>query len=751
MSAGATKFNSFLGFIRASYFRLVFIFFIVLALYIQSTLLSYFVKSEQLAEFIKNFHNHELNNYFAISRIVLSIIGNGSEIVASAMVLLLMREFLLFNTQNIYGYTTNELDAVAAKQGQYYAKIFSYIILGVLIYILARPYFTFTGTFLSGTFLCKNSPAYDVNWFSSVLSFPAKCSPNIGNYGGWSALAINLFAISCLSLLFFQILRGRAQWLKRYIIPYLFFAISLGVIIHVSALAVPLFSARVFGPFALVMIFHAVVLSLFCAFLYRRGIVPLALFVFTIAVSNGLRPEDKTRFLTNTPAVVQRSEDYAAKFACRSFGIRAGQPIPVFIVTAEGGGYYAAYFSSRFMSHLTNKVSKKMPWFKDHIYALSGVSGGGLGMTLFFKALHHDKGRQSEITKKFFEYDFLTPLIASIAFVDSRSLIESTLFGLETRASRNRAVALELAFEEAWGYASEEGKGHGASNKFEEDFLRLQSDEIPVFLNGTVANNGLPVLIAPLQVTWKSADLNPFYNFSELTENHIATSTAVGISARFPYVIPTAPILPYKWGVPKKTDEFCNPGIANARKPNGNKKGEPKECKLAVIADGGYFDNSGMATALVLGRDFNSALSDGSDCNASTRIFKIHILRIRTSDALDPLDEISGSTSELSAPLWAVYNARAVHREQLNHIATGEGYCVMEASLFSSMPDTLSGCRKVKTSRCTELETLPITWFLSDEAKTRIEERAACEASNIGDEILHILNSAGTRSNAAAP
>ena len=56
---------------------------------------------------------------------------------------------------------------------------------------------------------------------------------------------------------------------------------------------------------------------------------------------------------------------------------------PVFIVTAEGGGIYAASAISFFLA----QMEERCPAFAEHIFAISGVSGGSVGASLFDAAL----------------------------------------------------------------------------------------------------------------------------------------------------------------------------------------------------------------------------------------------------------------------------------------------------------------------------------------------------------------------------
>ncbi|WP_340671948.1 hypothetical protein [Bradyrhizobium ottawaense] len=59
---------------------------------------------------------------------------------------------------------------------------------------------------------------------------------------------------------------------------------------------------------------------------------------------------------------------------------------PVFIVAAQGGGIYAANNAARFLARMQDLC----PAFRQHLFAISGVSGGSVGSAIFAAALHAD-------------------------------------------------------------------------------------------------------------------------------------------------------------------------------------------------------------------------------------------------------------------------------------------------------------------------------------------------------------------------
>ena len=55
------------------------------------------------------------------------------------------------------------------------------------------------------------------------------------------------------------------------------------------------------------------------------------------------------------------------------------KPYPVFVVAVSGGGIYAASSAATFLAELQDECSR----FGQHVFVISGVSGGAVGATLF--------------------------------------------------------------------------------------------------------------------------------------------------------------------------------------------------------------------------------------------------------------------------------------------------------------------------------------------------------------------------------
>jgi hypothetical protein len=270
-----------------------------------------------------------------------------------------------------------------------------------------------------------------------------------------------------------------------------------------------------------------------------------------------------------------------------------GTKYPVFLISAQGGGLYAAYNTAVVLARLQDRC----PAFAQHIFAVSSVSGGSLGAAVFAalsrsragntrnpspcseldgevpeSAADDNKAKRGSFeiaTKRILEHDFLSPLIAGALFPDF--LQQFVPFKVPVF---DRARALEYAWEEAWRAGTTESKDE--QSLFGSSFRQLwdpTKSSPALFLNTTVVETGGRMIIAPVRLREQTAAPSSILDLAE--DMDMPLSTAAGLSARFPYVTPA--------------------GFFEARAPFD----ETVKVKIR-LGDGGYFENSGVATAFDL-------------------------------------------------------------------------------------------------------------------------------------------------------
>jgi hypothetical protein len=335
---------------------------------------------------------------------------------------------------------------------------------------------------------------------------------------------------------------------------------------------------------------------------------------------------------------------------------------PVFIVTAQGGGIYAAQNAARFLA----KIQDLCPSFRQHLFAISAVSGGSVGAATFAAALHADKdsldggastgqacdkiaGFLNGVTRAqelsvpgvveqrvadILKTDFVAPLAAGFFFSDF-----TQLFTPISLPFFDRARFLEYALENAGDSMLESGgSAPGQTNLLRADFQShwAADNSMPaLLLNTTDVGSGKRVVIAPFDIDPshpKDTDLCTLAKVQRSADGasvtskslHIPLSTAAFASARFPWLTPAA------------TVTLANDCIT--AKP------------VARLVDGGYVENSGIETALALIRQLRR-VQGTSDLPK----FRIYLLSLANGD-FD--DHGTFQFGELMEPIRALFSTQ---------------------------------------------------------------------------------------------
>lgn len=366
------------------------------------------------------------------------------------------------------------------------------------------------------------------------------------------------------------------------------------------------------------------------------------------------------------PITIESSfrEWYAAR-ADRAAYRAAGKKYPVYVVAAQGGGVYAAYQSAVFLARMQDLC----PSFATHLFGVSGVSGGSVGAAAYSalvkeyaenraigalseacgrlgapqpsgeersaEARRDARGRRIAFrAHRMLSQDFLSPLISAMLFPDF-----TARFSPVAIPSFDRARALEFAVERSWdvGVASPRGGAAGdaeadaptAANRLREGLLEYWSPEgvaPALFLNATETETGRRIVFSPIP------DLGPSIRSYQLAvapredglTPDLRLSTAAVASARFPYVTPAASMA--------------------LRAVEGEDGTWPK----LRLVDGGYFENSGVDTAMAVVEQIQAieALRD----EIEVRLIVFDLTRDRFRGA-------SYSFSEVLAPISTILNA----------------------------------------------------------------------------------------------
>jgi hypothetical protein len=312
----------------------------------------------------------------------------------------------------------------------------------------------------------------------------------------------------------------------------------------------------------------------------------------------------------------------------------------VYIVATEGGGIRAAYWTAAVLTALQDAA----PPFADHLFAISSVSGGSVGATVF-TSLVADTNRAVAVSdcdamntpdrqKKFrfaaqqvLSYDSLAPTLASLLHAD---LVQRFL---PVGFIPDRAKALETGWERGWRTHIRSANG-GDDDFLSTGFMKMYASRpnvlIPsLFLNGTIVERGNRIIASNCVIDGNDpqnqvphGDVPNSYDILNQIGSDIRLSTAAHNSARFTYVSPAGSIL--------------NPGL------------------IDHVVDGGYFENSGGQTAADLLRRLQRLHPE-----VTFNLILIRYQEVKADGSAVPLPKATRFMNEVLSPLRALLNTRS--------------------------------------------------------------------------------------------
>jgi hypothetical protein len=161
------------------------------------------------------------------------------------------------------------------------------------------------------------------------------------------------------------------------------------------------------------------------------------------------------------PLAVRRpllAEDFRAWQAAR--GAHGGEP--VYLVAAAGGASRAAFWAGTLLLELERQARSQGKRFAPTSYAMSGVSGGSLGLAAFAGSLavrDPDYERTAAEVGAFLGQDYLAPLLGYLLYPD----LLARFWPFPCPAC-DRSLALEGAWERGWEqrFPLSPGRGRGS-------------------------------------------------------------------------------------------------------------------------------------------------------------------------------------------------------------------------------------------------------------------------------------------------
>lgn len=308
------------------------------------------------------------------------------------------------------------------------------------------------------------------------------------------------------------------------------------------------------------------------------------------------------------------------------------------IVAASGGGISASYWTAVVLEYLHHEVGEAF-----RIDMISAVSGGSVG-SMFYVAAFNDRHKVTT--------DKLNAVVAAAG----KSSLGEVGWGLTYPDFWRNTVNWSSSKDRAWAQEQrwkKELMKLGNHNQKALTMHSLGSDPARTLLalNTTVAETGQRLVFlsrdrynpgnngSSCRDTWQN-QTRPLYFNRELPGMSIPVQTAARLSATFPYVTP----------------------VARMNIDNDNEiPASVKDCTVTKyhLADGGFFDNWGIATSL----DY---IKSRYLAKSSDQAEKLLLIEIRTNSSADqPKPVIPG----LLAPIKTMLNVRTSSQVNRNNDA----------------------------------------------------------------------------------
>lgn len=381
-----------------------------------------------------------------------------------------------------------------------------------------------------------------------------------------------------------------------------------------------------------------------------------------------------------------------------------GVPYPVYIVAAQGGGIYAAAHTALVLGGFQDRV----PSFATHTFAISGVSGGSVGAALFgsiLKAASEQAGKAGpdggadpdpqppagnlslvRAADRILPHDFLAPAVYGLLFPDFLQLFIPWKNVFTDRAREFEKALEEKALQEINAVMADRGAAPLKATAMQSPFLAYwhSRDTWPaVVLNTTEVVSGRRRVISPFLFDSDDAQV---LALAQSDLDGMPLSTAALLSARFPWITP--------------------PGWYEQRQSRAD--GTPSESTYEnQLVDGGYFENSGVATALDIIRGIRKlpAVRD----KVSLRLIILTRGEYETKTFF--------GTETVSAPIRALLNTRAARG-----IATIQGARRELSAAVRDEADRTQGIARVQRIYLKDMDYAPpLGWRLSKSTGFLIE------------------------------
>jgi hypothetical protein len=328
----------------------------------------------------------------------------------------------------------------------------------------------------------------------------------------------------------------------------------------------------------------------------------------------------------------------------------AGKQFPIVFCLADGGASRSGYWTASVLGKLQDRLNDAQlgaNLFEQHLFALSGASGGSVGNGTFLALLQKEGIKEYEKeAKKFMSSDFLSFTLARMLGPDFFAGFKPDFI---TKIN-DRAGSLERAME--YGMDDSVQLKGVMAQPFSSFIPDLNANKLlPVIcINATRMQDGKPALVSSLMleeaVFGSRLDIlslvDTLNKENQKTIKEMRLSSCVVLGARFPYISPAGNI--------------------------GNH----------YFVDGGYFDNSGAGAVHEMIMAMQSMLNT-IDSGRYKEKFSFHVLHITNSPALvEEMKPVNSIVNDLASPIVTIMATRSkqtdVNDQRLrNHLKRTNG------------------------------------------------------------------------------
>lgn len=419
-----------------------------------------------------------------------------------------------------------------------------------------------------------------VSWGAPVLFLVARFTGLMG----WTP-PLALPVITCGLAAWTAVLGWLAYQSRRDAVPYILILVAivgvLGILDYTDAHRVRAWTSGVgaFDAAALRTLFiGTAILALFTAALAwfwardkTTGIGrAVSAVVWIVAIAVLLKIYDRDPGATANPprpALDEAMRGWLDQLHAELKGRAAGERVPVYLVSAEGGGMRSAYWTASVLARMRSGIEA----FDRRTFALAGVSGGAVGVAAdrgCSRAAPADASSARACIDRFGHADLWTQLLGGLMFEDAVAMLAPTSW------CRNPGCA--LLGRSYWF----EGSMEAALPALASGLRETRAGEPHVFLTVTAVETGARSIQSDIAIDW--AHFPGARDVVGLMEADVRLSTAAHNSSRFPYTNPVGAV----YG--RKCKEEPSQRIALI--------GMDKPPLCARLQDGGYFDDSATLT-----------------------------------------------------------------------------------------------------------------------------------------------------------